>query len=173
LWQQVRSHSNQREQEQGTSKYDCHDPSLVHVSSWLLLCVLCIGRRCSSWCVAGSLFAYAGYWLYTHPLADAIRGGWARYNAMSPLERARELAEIRGEVEQRDWIQGNIDVMEKRQAAAAAAAVAARARNNVPDDGATEDQQSVSPEPVTATHASAVEQQQQQQQEQLPFVTLV
>jgi hypothetical protein len=118
---------------------------------------------------AGSLFAYAGYWLYTHPLADAIRGGWARYNAMSPLERARELAEIRGEVEQRDWIQGNIDVMEKREAAAAAAA-AARTRNNVPDDGATEGQQSTSPEPGTAAHAAAVE---QQEQEQLPFVTLV
>jgi hypothetical protein len=52
---------------------------------------------------AGALVLWAGVSLWGHPLCEAIRCGWARYLKMTPEERAKEMAELKGTRAQRHF----------------------------------------------------------------------
>jgi hypothetical protein len=126
---------------------------LEHADGKLTTCILL-------WVLlAGALLVWAGVALYRHPLSEAIRAGWARYNAMTPEERERELAELRGDRPQRNWADSEV------RAAATMAPHTARNNNATADNSSTNHGHISTPSFDSPEPGSALAQS--------PFLTLV
>jgi len=93
---------------------------------------------------------------------------------MSPEERERELAELRGERPQRDWMEGSVDAMEKRVKELEKREAATRAAQGITASSTAEPPPmgtSLSPEPGSPLHVAL--EALADEEANLPFVSLV